>query len=301
MSNLNILFYIVMAMMVAACKQIPVSTTVTVLEENGLPIDDANVTMGFSNNDQKSGLTDDQGRFRFSGTTDGGLGIKVSKDGYYQTTGELWIGNKSEPIPPSEFKVTLKQVIQPVPMYHRKIETEFPRLGRPIGFDLEKGDWVVPYGNGVNADLLFEATRDMRGKRDYSSTLTVTFINSMDGYQEFYAARPFSLKLSSELPSPQIAPADGYRDELHLKRERNPNSPFVDYKKEDRNYLFRVRSETDNNGNIVKTCYGRTLGEIEFSPLYSQDVVWLKFEYFFNPDLESTSLEYDGNNLTDKS
>ena len=29
------------------------------------------------------------------------------------------------------------------------------RFGKPIGFDLEKADWVAPYGKGECADFIF--------------------------------------------------------------------------------------------------------------------------------------------------
>ncbi len=78
-----------------------------------------------------------------------------------------------------------KKIGKPVAMYAKSVNLGMPAFDKPVGYDLEIGDWVGVYGKGVNADILFTGyfKDKTNNKSDY--TLTVTFPNPADGLQEF--------------------------------------------------------------------------------------------------------------------
>ena len=47
------------------------------------------------------------------------------------------------------------------------------------------GDWVTPYGKGINADIIFTGQFDKEPKVNPIYMLTVSFPNPGDGIQEF--------------------------------------------------------------------------------------------------------------------
>ena len=51
--------------------------------------------------------------------------------------------------------ITVRKIIKPIPLYARKIDTPIPVNEKWIGFDLEKADWVKPYGKGACNDVEF--------------------------------------------------------------------------------------------------------------------------------------------------
>ena len=307
------------------CASYTPNTTVTVhvVDEAGIPIPGATMNMGFSDGGGAKGETDAEGRFVVSGSVgSAAFGGTIEKEGYYRSAGILWTGGwtnrrsaeKTEggyfPIPhrsgavllkpPSDFTITLKRIIDPVPMFHKRAKVVLPELGKKIGFDLEAGDWVHPYGKGKIADFVFEGSKEVVDRFNYSVTVRLSFTNPDDGIREFWGAE--RLKMESNLVGPQSAPIEGYRDNLLFKENRtrisNSKFPMETYFDERQRYLFRTRSEKDSNGNLVRAAYGKIVSPFGFDPL-NFETIWISFDYFFNadPDPENRSLEYNGENL----
>ena len=71
-------------------------------------------------------------------------------------------------------------------------------------------------------------------------------------------------------------------------RSRKPKEPPVSNMKEtDRQYLFRVRAQTNDAGEVVSANYGWVLGDFELRGPSIDLQMW----YYFNPDPQSRSLE----------
>src|ERR1700761_7068096 len=81
--------------------------------------------------------------------------------------------------------LVLKKISKPIAMYARRLNTHVPALDKPVGFDLMAGDWIAPYGKGVNTDVLFSGHFDKRADSESDFTLTVSFPKVGDGIQEF--------------------------------------------------------------------------------------------------------------------
>ncbi len=282
-----VILFIVASIPFAGCQSIRPSKTVefVVHDEQGEVVSDAIISTGYSMGDTYGkGVTNEEGRFSFTGKVYYNLEIKITKEGYYDSAGEVWSYSRKYPYPPETIPLLLKKIQQPVPMYCHNIGYPLgrncillPEMDKPIGFDMVIGDWVTPYGKGKIADFVFTGTKDFDGKRpwhkrdDYRMLLKIEFSNPEDGIQKFLTAD--RSQFESELESPHEAPVDGYQSVLELPQmslKANKHEYFIQNKEKyyywnERNrYLFRIRTKTDDNGKIVSAIYGRTLKEIGY-------------------------------------
>jgi len=132
-----------------------------ILDERGVAVSGAVVLVSWAVDSNDSVVTDREGRVRVRGSSPYGQAeIRIQAVGHYET-------NLSLPLPYNcverkcqigtldEISVLLKREVNPVPMYHYNIRARSPDASHPVGFDLELGDWVKPYGNGVMADFTY--------------------------------------------------------------------------------------------------------------------------------------------------
>ena len=135
------------------------------------------------------------------------------------------------------------------------------------------GDWVAPYGKGVNTDIVFTEEFNKNSVTDFYYKLTVSFPNAGDGIQEFDAPALIQNATmgQSDLRSLHEAPADGYQSQYEQNRSSNLN----------RNYYFRVRTKLDENGKVMSACYGKIYGD------------FMQFTYYLNPTPNDRNIEFD--------
>jgi hypothetical protein len=262
--------------------------TAKVVGEKENVIQDADVHISFeiakkggwgTDNFGKEGLSDSEGLFTAKANASSRIGITVRKEGYYfsrqiyEFTSRSFL-NRWEPWNPT-IEVVLKKKSNPVPMYQKYLEwVPVPKLDEPIGYDLERGDWVSPYGKGLVNDFVVTVKSDQRAWADYNSSYTLTFSNKKDGIQEYQ----FDKDDQSYYKWPFEAPEDGYISSLEKFRNDSPQTGLQSNEKKGINYIFRVRTETDKDGKIIAAKYGKIEGEIRIVPGKVQ------FLYYFNPD-----------------
>jgi len=241
------------------------------------------------------GSTDTNGTFVASGKTQDTIGYSIVKDGYYRTQvlryhfyrpGEDCVRNgRWQPWNPTN-PVVLKERRKPATMYAQKVEVIIPVMDKTVGFDLEQGDWVAPYGEGMKGDLLFTYNAEYEGTQDYSKRLSLSFSDSKDGL------RTYLLDKSSDLMSLYEAPVDGYVSSLLLERERTRTKVSLSEEFGDEKYLvFRTRTVTDDEGNIISANYGKIYGPIRYG-LIGQEYR-LRFDYYFNPTPNDRNIEFE--------
>ena len=294
--------------------------TIKVVDNKGYPIEGAKVGMVLmipknggvgTTSELVSGLSDSDGLFTGEGETQSHVDLSVVKEGFYGTGGEFdkftgvsgFIGfRKYVPWNPT-LTLVLKKIIDPIAMYAVRTSggregeyPEIPVIDEFVGFDLVTNDWVVPYGLGTHRDFLFkvDAVRST-SNRDYDVTFTLKFSNLGDGLIQF---KPDISKGKSLMRFPHHVPATGYIDELVQRYENTPgvrkvgssgNSDFYT------NYFFRVRTELDDEGNVVGGLYGKIHGLIElgnYAWLHIEKP-YLSFNYYLNPNNNDTNVEYD--------
>lgn len=275
--------------------------TLRVIDEEGNPLAGAKAYISYSkpgiggigiSDILKEGLTDNEGFFTAESTTINSVGLSAEKTGYYHSgihyefKSSSFLLNRWEPWNPT-IEVVLKKKRNPVPMYQNYLEALLvPKLNTPVGFDLEKGDWVAPYGNGMTSDLVFTCNNNYVSFSEANTSCDISFSNVQDGLQEY----KFDEKNQSHYKWPFEAPGNGYViKSLNKWMSVKPGEQYKSNYQEKVNYLFRVRTVVDKNGNIVKANYGKMEGDFR---VYKKGTV--NFSYIFNPD-GTRNLEEDPN------
>jgi hypothetical protein len=269
------------------------TATVKVVGENEQPVGGANVVVSYvlppysfsddtNYNANISGVTDTNGIF-FAAHNDrtGKVGFSVNKQEYYETRSSRTLRDPEENANDRDISLTLilEKVEKPIAMYAKSIvHIKFPELGKPIGYDLMIGDWVGPYGKGVNSDIFFEREYFDKGPNNYFGRITITFPKKNDGIQIF--TQP-EAEIGSIFRSPHEAPIEGYQHELTRETSALPGQASKVENDPNRIYLFRVRTVTDDGGNIVSAHYGKIYGD------------FTQFSYYLNPTPSDRNIEFD--------
>lgn len=270
--------------------------TVKVVDEEGKPVDAAQIELcfqgGCTNKNVINGVTDEKGIFIASGSSGAGvLSGSVEKKGYYYSIFHNdFINWKLGVWQPwnKEMKVVLRPKIKPVPMYFRDKWVTIPVVGKKVGFDLEKFDWVAPHGLGTVADFVFLLDSRYKSFDERDSNFTITFSNRFDGIQSFELDMGGDFGVGSLFRTPRYAPESGYQNKL-VTRYSSKSLPV--YRTKDSYSFFRIRSEVDKNGKLKRAMYGKMKGDLE--AVSSKDgLAEIELFYWLNPDY-TNNLEYD--------
>lgn len=269
--------------------------TIIIVDEDLNPVSNALVTGGFFSKDSVDGGTDFKGysdlagQFSVSARTHGEASYLVRKDGYYHTSGRYreWFTNNGkvedgrwEPWNPT-IDVVLRRVKYPVPMYAKRVSTTLPFTDKPCGFDLERGDWVAPYGIGIVSDFVFNISRTGNEWENFEVVTKLHFSNEGDGIQEVSAAPRGK---GSKLRLPRNAPEKNYKPKWIKKLGNNSEDGYYNLKTENNKaFIYRVRTKYDKDGKIVSARYGKIHGDIKLSG-YLVPQLSIVFTYYFNPD-----------------
>ena len=177
--------------------------------------------------------------------------------------------------------IVLKRIVKPIPMYAKSVNLAMPIFDKSVGFDFELGDWVGPYGKGVNSDIVFTAHFDKRSRLDFDYKLTVSFPKQGDGIQVFNVPNYYLHSQGSALRSNEEAPEADYQSEIVREHNERPDKILKYDNDPERIYIFRVRTKVDDRGNIVSAHYGKIYGD------------FMQFKYYLNPTPNSRNIEFD--------
>ncbi len=271
--------------------------TVHVVGEQGEPIPGADVTISFREklSDQNAwavGKTDNEGNFTAEGHSDKRLSGFVRKAGGYEA-GTGWVIFKDpvlgkwQPWNPV-VEIVLRPIGEPVPLYTKTGWFEIPAIGEPCGYDLDKGDWVIPHGNGLDSDLIFTLQRRYESRDDFEVAIELRFSNPLDGIQEIELP---AIGRNSAFKWPRAAPETGYGRTLAVRFAHNPGVGFEKTASEDQAYFFRVRTK-EQNGRIISALYGKIKGGLQLAPSNSKTCK-IKLTYYLNPTSLDRNLEWD--------
>lgn len=271
---------------------------IIVVDEDQRPIESAQIEYcfrgGCTEKNIITGLTDKDGVLTVSGTSSDGStgGVAKKKDYYYTTFHHDFITNTLGIWQPwnKEIKVVLRPKIKPVPMYVRDKWVTIPVVGKEVGFDLIKFDWVVPYGLGTVADFVFFLESRYTNFSDKDSSLKLKFTNKYDGIQTFELNMGGDFGVGSEFRTPRYAPETGYLDSLATRYDPKAVD-FHAYKTKDTYRFFRIRSEIDENGKLKRAMYGKMKGDLRAVPT-KDGRAEIELYYWLNPDYTS-NMEFD--------
>ena len=141
--------------------------TLRVVDSNGRPVQGAEIYGGCWNYDRNNppatGLTDEKGEIHFERNCAGDFNFSITKDGFYKTRLRYWFFKNGYdcakdgrwlPWNPT-VEIVLKEKRNPVSMQRKdRLWLTFPKH-QTVGFDVETGDLVEPFGKGKVSDLSF--------------------------------------------------------------------------------------------------------------------------------------------------
>lgn len=296
----------ILSVLLTSCSLLAGYTKVTVkvVDEDNTPVDQANVEIGFRDMYTKEpgkgwgtgrvvchpakGKTDSNGLFSASDNTSPNVVVTVTKEGYYESNKGVF--NEDGVAHEGILTVVLRKKINPVAMYAKKQHSvwkpsKIPVFNQDVGYDLEAGDWVAPHGKGKTTDFVFNVAAENKDpKKDRKCVYSIKFTNEKDGIQEYNAEKGNQ----SVYRWPYEAPEDGYSATLEKYNIVTSGSREKNIKNDNEiNYIYRVRTKTDEKGKILQAKYGKINGEIT---VFSDGDI--QFAYYFNPS-GNRSLEFD--------
>jgi len=227
-------------------------------------------------------------RFRSIHTPEG---VSINKEGYYTSWFTFHTDNQYNsptwtPYPYKQ-KVVLRKINIPIPLFVTpRRDLKWPgALDEPVGFDLLRYDWMPPHGGGGHEDLQFLATLKPNieeGKTNFG-LLTLTFAGKHDG---FIPILDNQIIFQSVFKFPYSAPLGGYQN-ISIVTDKQDTANYG----ENINHFFRIRTELDEQGNIVSALYGR-IEHLEY--WVTGRIRDIRFYYWLNPTPNDNNLEWDG-------
>ena len=279
--------------------------TAKAIDSNGNPIENAEVNVRLKGHFKLiTGKTDKKGLFTASGQTTRRCSFSLKKEGYYisgysfEHVVEIEPGllNRWQPWNPT-IEIVMKEKKNPIPMYVSGTmgPEDVPAFNKPVGYDFKKGDWVAPYGDGAVKDFIFTFNVSEKNVKpwddEWRCSYTLTFSNPKDGIQEYYPPKDDH----SKYKWPYQAPPAGYKSKLEGFSAMEEGGHHKTSYDKNRRYIFRVRTEVDGNGNIVKALYGKMSSDIRISPS-ADGWVTVIFGGYLNPT-GTRNIEFSGKNL----
>ncbi len=269
--------------------------TIKVVDDDGLPVPDASVQMGFmmEGQDWKRGRTDTNGLFSASGKSRGEMTYNIKKEGYYDTrkppphrfTDTMYVENGKWMPWDSVITSVLRRVVSPIPMHAKRVRTVIPILDEYVGYDLKRGDWVAPFGDGAITDIRFRMTKRYESIWNFDSSLEVSIPGKKNGLIET-SLEDYGF---SDFKFARNAPTHGYSVQYMELMESSTN-----YFSPNRylSYFFRVRSVVNEAEEIASAYYGNIRSHIGYDVRRHETGVIL-FTYYFNPTPNDRNMEFD--------
>ena len=281
--------------------------TLQIVDSSGKPVERAHISVAFWASDSSAdalvseGQTDTNGCYVAAGKTIHSMNYVIKKDGSYTTTGQYWfypgagrtvLDGRWQPWNPTN-TVVLKEERNPTAMYAKSVDVPIPAQDVPIPFDFEVGDWVIPRGKGVRADVLFEYHSDIKDFWTGKKELAIACTNRVDG---FLIAQK---DMWSDFKSAYEAPGDEYQPTVHLILDATKDKILKSEQIQESQYLtFRVRSKLDDKGTLISANYGKIYGPIDYGA--GEKLDRLRFTCYFNPTANDRNIEFDpSRNLLD--
>ena len=295
-----------MALIYAAQHGAEGMITLRVLDDEGRSINTADILANFPkplfNQGVTNWITDTNGLCVLDGIATDDIVYSITKRGYYETRGWYAFSRQKMPMvingrwqPWNQTNtVVLKRIKNSVPMYVKKVETVIPVLNQPIGFDLEKGDWVPPYGKGVRADMFFFATGKFGSNLERNSFLEITFPNQKDGIKTFEIPVDPEFNDRSMFASPYFSPESGYATNWIYERKITPTREgrINPSPRENMNFFFRTQTVLNENEKIISAKYGKIYGDI-VCDFADEKNLGVYFTYYLNSTSNDRNIEFD--------
>lgn len=260
-------------------------------------------------------ITDSRGRCELNGKTNVGhvsCEVIAPPQGYYRGYGGSFTFKYKSLLgvwQPDNHVMTilLDRVEKPIPMFVKK--ALFPDVRRVVeeiskieqgsfSYDLIKGDWLQPWGNGEFADIVFRRLPredcgigvNGRGQTrpSFRDVVTIDFSGKGNGMVEV------SVKNASELKI-RTSAVSGFISHYEQACGRGKDLQTFKTQSDAKCLCFRVRTKYDDKGNVIEAYYGKIYGDITIGWSFL-GISSVKFLYYLNPTPNDRNLEWDMKN-----
>ena len=279
-----------------------------VLDQDGMPVVGATIWGGLQTGGGIKdfipirGTTNTNGEYVIHGKCTNRIRCDIVKDGFYRSEFLLEDYGYNHNLKHGEWhpygestEIVLKRIQNPIETVRTKSDyAPHPRLGEWVGYDIERRQWVHPFGEGLHSDMLVKITVDAKKRiSDFKAVMEVSFTNNP--YSGAYILRK---ERCSDMKSVYMADTNAsYQTSFVFVFERHPiieQKPFehvagvktTDTRLDADSYLvFRTRTKVDSEGRLVSAHYGKIYGLWEFFE-------GMRVEYsLFNPNPNDPNLE----------
>ena len=214
--------------------------------------------------------------------------------------------------------IRLQRVEHPIPLFVKRVSLRnaekgiggFDGTNSVVRFDLMKGDWLPPYGNGERADLVFHshvkvtdkerkfmyATKRVEDILFYDLTTQIKVVGEKDGLGRVSVKPASGIQIrqaAKEMVSRGIVNKRGIRKKVNAFKEWQCEFFADAAEKEEACYQFRIRSRFDEKGQLTEAYYGKIYGGIKIEGDEKRGLVGISFTYYLNPTSLDRNLEWD--------
>ena len=282
--------------------------------------------IGAKNNSDEE-VTDSEGFCQLSGRTEAGHSscIVRGNEGFYDSGWYSFDYEKRSALKfgrwiPDDVIITarLDRIINPVPLYVKTARKKYRESdirnytvwkkhqglsatnNVPVikdisfSFDMIKGEWLPPHGNGEYEDIRFTFNETVLGwikGRGYDGTymtkkyrvdVVVAMPGEGNGVVEMPSNKGSGIKIRTVQYNGYINTFSRWKgwfgggDGIKTDCDKN------------RNYAFRIRTKYDASGNVESAYYGKIYGDFNI-----KDVEGVEFLYYLNPTPNDRNLEWD--------
>jgi len=241
------------------------SVKICIYDDDKSPVSNATVHVCYNVGKDRSevfGKTDGSGVFLFERKTNGYGEIYVTKDGFYNSASRfsfIDMGNEHEvkngkwqPYPIVN-SVLLRPIRNQIPLISKYDGIDIPATNTWIGFDMEKGDWLHPYGKGLIEDFsIYFRWNGKRPNEDFDMEMQMKFLGEFpSAYLE--RKRPDSTYGSSYMANTNVFDACAFSWSSKVVAGK------WEKKYMDSNYemIVRTRCHTNNVTGEISFNYGR--------------------------------------------
>lgn len=210
--------------------------------------------------------TDTNGMFSVEHRFNEMFSVGIDKEGYYHTHDEIkYLAMKELPVKNGKWQpygetrtVVLKRIKNPwggKVFSGNECHHKIPVFNQWLPFDMEKSDWLSPYGNGVVDDVLLRFKKKETDKwYVYTFSMEACFTNNP--YAGFYIK---SLDGFSDLKTSYFADTNAhYRTSyLYLKECIEKKTTKTIGLEESQYLVMRTRTRIDKDGNLIGAHYGK--------------------------------------------
>ena len=241
------------------------------------------------------GITNIKGEYIAQGASKWRFRYRVTKSGHYSSNGDVdYLASTNVPVVKngkwqpygSTRTVVLKTIEKPQRLicWERTKDYKIPVYDTWLGFDFGRYQFVAPYGEGKDSDVLLRFTLKNPSRKDYHMRMEVSFTNMP------YAGA-YLMKKDDFSDFKNVYHADTnatYCQSFVYSFDRYPAKRPVSVELGEDEYLvFRTRTEVDENGRLVSANYGVLYGPWCFVGPRGMNIPFL----LLNPTPNDTNLE----------